>query len=234
MKKRAYYGQTIEQFLDSASERVLGHLTDASTFSIELTQRDAWREQILVLQRVLAGPLSNGQIYFEYAVPRLGKRIDVVLVIDHVIFVLEFKVREKNFLGSALDQVWDYGLDLKNFHETSHDKTVVPVLIATDAQPVPIVLEQSVHKDGVTVPIRATPAQLPEVFERALRYTTGRHIVAEEWERGRYSPTPTIIEAAMALYADHQVEDISRSDAGAINLTLTTDAISKIIATCQH
>lgn len=233
MKKRAYYGQTIERFLGSAPEEVLGQLTDASTFAIELTQRDAWRQQIFVLQEVLVGLHAGGQIYFEYAVPRLGKRIDIVLVIDHIIFVLEFKVGEKNFLGSALDQVWDYALDLKNFHETSHDKTVIPVLIATGAQPVSIVLEQSVHNDGVSAPIRATPAQLPEVFERALCYTSGQHIVSEDWDRGRYSPTPTIIEAAMALYADHQVGEISRSDAGAINLTLTTNTISRVIAACR-
>jgi DUF2075 family protein len=234
LKKRAYYSETVERFLDSAPERVLGELADGSTFAIELTQRDAWRQQILLLQRALTGLFGRGRLYFEYAVPRLGKRIDVVLLVDNVIFVLEFKVGEKNFLGAALDQVWDYALDLKNFHETSHDKTVVPVLIATGAQAVPIVFEQSVHKDGVILPIRATPGQLPEVFERALRYVTGPHIVAEDWAGGRYNPTPTIIEAALALYADHQVEEISRSDAGAINLTRTTDAISRIIASCQN
>jgi hypothetical protein len=234
LKKRAYYGETVQSFLDSSPERILGELAEASTFAIELTQRDAWRHQIMVLQKVLTGLFGRGRIYFEYAVPRLGKRIDVVLVVDHVIFILEFKVGEKTFLGSALDQVWDYALDLKNFHETSHDKTVVPVLIATDAQALAIVLEHSIHKDGVTAPIRAIPDQLPEVFERALGYTTGQHIVAEDWEGGRYSPTPTIIEAAVALYADHQVAEITRSGADAINLTLTTDRISEIISECQR
>jgi schlafen family protein len=234
LKKRAYYGQPVERFLDSTPEQILGELAAGSTFAIELTQRDAWREQILVLQAVLAGLFSRGRLYFEYAVPRLGKRIDVVLIVDHVIFVLEFKVGEKMFLGSALDQVWDYALDLKNFHETSHDKIVVPVLVATGAQPLPIVVAPSGHKDGVALPIRATPSQLPEVFERALRYTTGQHIVVEDWEAGRYSPTPTIVEAAMALYAGHQVAEISRSDAGAINLSKTTDTISRVIATCEN
>lgn len=42
-------------------------------------------------------------------------------------------------------------------------------------------------------------------------------------------PTPTIVEAAQALYRGHDVDEITRKDASAINLSQTTDAINKII-----
>ncbi len=50
-----------------------------------------------------------------------------------------------------------------------------------------------------------------------------------EWENSEYLPTPTIVEAAQALYRGHNVRDITRSDAGAENLTVTTDEINRII-----
>ena len=75
----------------------------------------------------------EGFISFEYFIPRMGKRVDIVLIIGAVIFVLEFKVDEKEFGAAALEQVWDYALDLKNFHQTSHKPLVAPVLIATKA-----------------------------------------------------------------------------------------------------
>ena len=55
-----------------------------------------------------------------------------------------------------------------------------------------------------------------------------------QWEQGRYCPTPTIIEAAMALYNNHSVQEISRSDASAINLSQTSDSISNIIRSSKE
>src|SRR3972149_4484597 len=124
MSLRAYYTDAIENFLLRPDEEILGRLVQASPFSVELPQRDAWLAQMAILRTALAGFGGQGQVYFEFSVPRLGKRIDVVLVIRHVVFVIEFKVGETAFTSSATDQVWDYGLDLKNFHETSHEISV--------------------------------------------------------------------------------------------------------------
>ena len=118
---RAYYAESISTFLTSETDAILGMLSRGGTFAIESTQRDAWLGQITILQTALAGTNGRGSIYFEYAVPRLGKRIDVLLLLDHVVFVLEFKVGEREFLSSAKDQVWDYAVDLKNFHETTRN-----------------------------------------------------------------------------------------------------------------
>ena len=129
---RAYYSDTIHNFLNTPSDGILGKLTRGNDFSLEQTQRDAWLEEIEILSEALRP--YQGAIYFEYSIPRMGKRIDTVVLIGPVIFVLEFKAGEKEFLSYAIDQVWDYALDLQNFHETSHTHFVAPVLIATKAQ----------------------------------------------------------------------------------------------------
>jgi hypothetical protein len=117
--RREYYTDSIADFRSTSPDEILGKLVRGSGFAIEQTQRDAWLEEINILNQVLSN--RNGQLYFEYAIPRMGKRIDVVLLMGPVMFVLEFKVGEKEFTSSALDQVCDYALDLKNFDESSRD-----------------------------------------------------------------------------------------------------------------
>ncbi len=231
---RAYYAESIGAFLAAETDAILGMLSRGGTFAIESTQRDAWLGQITILQTALAGTSGRGSIYFEYAVPRLGKRIDVLLLLDHVVFVLEFKVGEREFLSSAKDQVWDYAVDLKNFHETTHSKAAAPILIATKAQEQSIAVVTSARDDGVLQPIFASANQLRFVFDHVLQFCNGAPIDTAAWETGGYHPTPTIVEAAMALYNGHGVADISRNDATAINLTRTTSAISEVILAAQQ
>ena len=230
---RAFYATTIELFLDSSRELILGSLAHNSPFPVETTQRDAWLEQVRILFEALQPYRKRGKIYFEYSIPRLGKRIDVVLLLDHVLFVVEFKVGETEFTPTATDQVLDYALDLKNFHETSHDKAVAPILIATRAKTSGIAVCTTPHNDGLLCPLHVTPPTLPLAIDAVLAFCSGTRIDAEQWERGRYYPTPTIIEAAMALYSGHDVAEISRSDASAVNLSRTSDAVSEIIRSAQ-
>lgn len=234
MLKRFYFTDRIADFIDRSEHEVLGHLADQSTFAIEATQRDAWLQQIRDLKAILTPYRGRGTVYFEYAVPRLGKRIDVVLLIDHVVFVLEFKVGERGFPSHAIDQVWDYAVDLKNFHDASHDKQVAPVLVATLAPTAPFAIQICAQGDGVLWPVCINSSQLASAIEQVLDFCDGPPINPTTWEAGRYSPTPTIVEAAMALYAGHAVADISRNDASATNLARTTEAISTIINDARH
>src|SRR5262249_40921358 len=146
---------------------------------------------------------------------------------------LEFKVNESEFTSSARDQVCDYALDLKNFHETSHDLPIAPVLIATEAEVSPQSVDVTIYHDRTLVPINTSRAGLANVLEKVLKLIGGKAIVPTQWESGRYCPTPTIIEAATSLYTGHSVTDISRTDASALNLTLTSDAISSIISAAR-
>jgi hypothetical protein len=225
--KRSFYSSTILNFVSSSPENILGILADNNEFSLEQTQRLAWKEQIKILKETLS--TNEGKIFFEYSIPRMGRRIDAVVIIKNVIFVLEFKIGEREFLLSALDQVLDYALDLKNFHETSHKHLIAPILIATAAKYVNPIISATPHNDNILFTISTNVCLLKEVICDVLRFADGETIDVESWESGRYSPTPTIIEAAMALYSGHNVAEITKSGAEAKNLTDTSTAIEEII-----
>ncbi len=224
---RSFYSDTIKNFVQTKPEEIIGIMALSSKFADILAQKNAWQEEINILHNGLTK--IDGSIYFEYSIPRMGQRIDVVLIIGPVIFILEFKIGEKDFSSNAIDQVWDYALDLKNFHETSHDKFIVPILIATKATVSNSVIELTYQNDNILLPIRTNTELLLKVVMEILEFTAGSNIDTSIWEKGSYHPTPTIIEAALALYNGHSVKEISRSDAGAINLSQTSEAISKII-----
>lgn len=225
--KREYYSDSIATFLSTKPDEILGKLARNNDFPLEQSQRDAWLEQIFILQRTLSN--FQGSVYFEYSIPRMGKRIDTVIIIGPVIFVLEFKIGEKDFTTHALDQVCDYALDLKNFHESSHQQVIAPILIATKAKNITPIVAATPQKDKLLFPIECNAELLEQVIIDVLSFAEGSDIDPIQWELGRYRPTPTIIEAAMALYSGHSVGDISRSGANAINLSQTSEVISQII-----
>ncbi len=227
--KRWFYQNTIEGFLQDDAHTIIGAMATENSFPLETTQRDAWLGQIDILQTVLQG--KNGVIYFEYSIPRMGKRIDAVLLLDSVIFALEFKVGASQYTQGDRDQVWDYALDLTNFHETSQDHYIAPVLIATKASEsgsLDVVL--SWKNDKTFEPICCNADTLLDVIDAVPSFAQGEYIDPTIWSAGRYCPTPTIVEAATALYNNHSVDNISRSDAGAINLRVTSQSVSNIIA----
>lgn len=231
--KRAYYSDTIANFVKSDTDAILGKIVQGSDDStVRQTQQGAWVQQIEILRPILQK--RQGSIFFEYSIPRMGERIDVILLIGAVILVLEFKVGEKFFSAQGLDQVCDYALDLKNFHEASHDQYVAPILISTHAKATDFFVGSTPQNDKLLLPIKSNSQTLLNVIDAVLNFVEGEDISASVWESGRYCPTPTIIEAAIALYKGHSVDEISRSDAGAVNLHQTTDAISKIIHSAKE
>jgi DUF2075 family protein len=235
LRKRWGYGASIAKFLAEDPEFILGALARWSGFADEVAQKAAWSEQISILKDLLkpyAG--ANGALFFEYDIPRLGRRVDTVLVLEHVLFVIEFKVGASTFSRVAIDQVWDYALDLKNFHEASHQIPIVPVLVATNADIASRPGEAGPHKDDVARPLCCGVAGLAGVIRSALERFSPPSIDPDVWQSGRYHPTPTIVEAARALYAGHSVEEISRSDAGAENLTVTANRLAALIAQARQ
>ncbi len=223
---RAYYQDIISCFINKEAGYIIAELAQKNEFALLQTQRDAWNAEIGILKDSLEG--FEGKIYLEYSIPRMGKRVDAIVIIGSIIFVLEFKIGADTFSSYAMDQVWDYALDLKNFHETSHDKLIVPILIVSEEgakiKPVYAI------KDLISKPIKCRSNQLQEVFVEVLSmYGEEPPISYNDWEAGRYHPTPTIVEAATALYRDHSVENITRSEAGAINLSQTSAKLAEII-----
>lgn len=222
---RYYYKNSVEDFLLENPQAILGQLVNHHEFNLEEQQRNAWNFQIQLLQKEFKQ--SSGTIIFEYSIPRMGKRIDALFLSEGVVFAIEFKIGADKYDAHAIDQVIDYALDLKNFHEQSHNKPIVPILICTHAKEQKFDLYFDL--DDVAAPILTNGKSLAEMIHIVLSHRTVPKIDAELWCNSIYKPTPTIIEAAQALYRGHSVEDISRSDAGAINLSRTASAISKII-----
>ena len=231
--QRAAYSNTVGNFLEESDDAILGALTRRSDFPVEDTQRAAWLYQITHLKAILpdlASTHGQGTVHFEYAIPRMGRRIDVLILLGGVLLVLEYKVGEKKFPSHAVDQVVDYALDLKNFHETSHDAVIVPILVATDARADHITEVSESKDDRVLAPIATNANGLHQAIDLVLTVYNDEFINSEAWEGGRYQPTPTIVEAATALYAGHNVQELSRTDAGAINLAQTNNRLEQIIA----
>ncbi len=223
-----YYKDTIENFLQKSIEEIIGSITLSNQFDSTLLQNRSWELQIPILKEALQG--LEGTIYFEFSIPRMGKRVDTLLLIDNVIFVIEFKVGESKFLHSNIEQVWDYALDLKNFHEPSHHAVIAPILVATEAKKSFIDIVTTSHNDNLILPIKVGKDDLSIAIRNTLNFFNGDYIIDNlTYEKGRYYPTPTIIEAAVYLYNNHSVEEITRHDADATNLTHTTSEISALI-----
>jgi len=224
--KRYWYGASISDFVDARSDAVVGHIATNAEFAVLPTQRDAWLRQIAFLRLQLSD--LCGSIFFEFSIPRMGRRIDVVLVIGAVVFAVEFKVGEKTLDRAARDQVWDYALDLKNFHKGSHHIAIVPILIATEATNCPP-LALVADADQVYRPILTTTGLFRGAIDAALADVHGEKVAADAWSTAPYHPTPTIVEAARALYANHSVDAIARFDAGAKNLNVTSKRIEELV-----
>ncbi len=225
--ERFFYQNNIIHFLAESEDTILGTLTRNNSFDLVDLQRNAWLYEIRFLKELLRSE-SSGQIIFEYSIPRLGRRIDVTLLLHGIVFVLEFKVGAEEYYRQDLEQVWDYALDLKNFHEASHDLTIVPILVATDAPDTSGSREFSQYNDHVFEPILSNAENLPQLI---IQFVQGyaQEIDLSRWAFSRYMPTPTIIQAASALYLHHSVADITKTEASGKNLQQTCEFVMNVI-----
>ena len=225
---RYYFKDEIRSFLNKSTNEIVGEINRNSQFDVTQNQNKSWELQIPIMKQVLEG--KEGTIFFEFSIPRMGKRVDVIAIVQDVVFVIEFKVGERNFLNYYIDQVWDYALDLKNFHKPSHKQILVPILVSTEAPQSFIEISTTVHNDNLFIPIKVNKEGLKKAIDETLFFfSESSKIDGNEFANGSYHPTPTIIEAAVSLYKSHSVDEITRSDASAKNLSETTDAISEII-----
>ena len=181
--ERFYYGETIEAFLADDANSILGKLTQAESFDTAREQKNAWNEEIGLLKSYLTG--YSGSVFFEYSIPRLGRRVDVVLLINGIVFCLEFKAGADRFETADREQVWDYALDLKNFHEPTRDLFVVPILVATDAPDELFELKTCNYDDKVYTPLQANAATLKDAIEKVVAVSSRMNVDGMSWARGR-------------------------------------------------
>ncbi|MFA7082639.1 MAG: DNA/RNA helicase domain-containing protein [Bacteroidales bacterium] len=231
---RCLYNNSVSSFLTEDDNFVLGELCNNYNGSVQSTQIDAWKEEISIIKKVLSSLNKEGQIIFEYDIPRLGKRIDAVLLMDGIVFCLEFKVGESKILEGDVDQVLDYALDLKYFHKLSSDKIVVPILISTKFSSASNAINMSVYNDKVVNPLVTGEGCLYSLIDLVLKKFPSETDVDPNWIISPYAPTPTIIEAARTLYENHTVENITRHEADKASTDKTIDYILKVIQTSKN
>lgn len=222
---RCLYNSNISDFISNSNAEILGNIVSSYHGSSLTTTNEAWEEEIRILKEVLyPWKDDDAHIIFEYSIPRLGKRIDVVLLLRGVIFCLEFKVGQTIALQADVEQVLDYALDLKNFHLFSADRPIAPILIPTRYTKSRPIIQPSVYDDGICNPLIVCASSLAQTIERVVVAMEQPYIVNEwgsNWIISPYSPTPTIVEAARALYENHSVEDITKHEAD----KASTDAV---------
>lgn len=233
MNTRYFYKNSISSFLCQNEDEIFGLLSKNDEYDTAATQKFAWMQEIEILKNVLS-PYAHEQawILFEYTIPRLGKRIDVVVLLRERVFVIEFKAGETTFLHHDVDQLMDYALDLKNFHQGSADRLIVPILVATDSDKYSTISQLSHYNDGIYEPLMTNTSHLSDVMQMILSdktNPTSYNVALEDWARSRYAPTPTIIEAARSLYLNHSVEEITRHEAEGEQLDRTTKYVQQVI-----
>jgi len=227
MSIRAFYTNTIKSFLLDSNTDILGTIQTEHSQNIVRLQTNSWDSQIKILQEELL-PFGSGIILFECLIPRMGRRADVVILYENIIFVLEFKDNSREYSAQDLNQAYDYALDLSYFHEGSHNQVIVPILVSTEAEDKVFELEKS--RDLVYQPLKANKSNISHAIQLCTESIANQSSLNhKKWLTSSYKPTPTIVEAAQALYANHDVDDISRNDAGATNLNTTSKKIKEII-----
>ncbi|MBR5890065.1 MAG: DUF2075 domain-containing protein [Akkermansia sp.] len=226
MITRAFFDSPIDAFLRMPTDAILGQIVDRDYhYDQNINQRNTWKTEIEILKRQLAG-VEEGRILFEYSVPRMGKRVDVVILFRNIVYLLEFKCRDDEYKRSAYNQVYDYVLDLKSFHMESHDKLLACIMVSDEAETQELCI---VEHERIIEPIKCNAENIRAAVDAVAARYEEPELDYLAWVNSVYKPTPSIVEAAQALYHGHNVEEISRNDAESTNLGVTTVAIEKII-----
>ena len=226
--QRYYYSDTITDFLTRSANEIAGYLAYAYTQDINNDTTNSWRVEIETLQKSLVSYAGRGSIYFEYNIPRMGRRVDAILLIDELVFVLEFKTLDQKFSRESSNQVWDYALDLKNFQQGSLNKTIIPILVVPNEKNSCCVLDLKPFEDNVYEPLWVNSERLQEAIELCIPNESPEWSKNNDdrWARSGYEPTPTIIEAAVALYKEHTVEEITKHGC---DIDIASEELTRII-----
>lgn len=230
--ERFYYSDKIEAFCTKEPATILGELAGKAAHDINRKTTNSWNEEIEVVKNAVAGYAGRGSVFFEYNIPRMGKRVDVILTIDNVVLVLEFKTFEQKSSYEAIIQVWDYALDLKNFHEGSLNRPIIPILVASNEKNKNLQLTLESYEDNVYRPLVCNDTKLNECINNIINtvHCANDNFNDIQWANSGYEPTPTIIEAAVALYEHHTVADITKHGG---NIDKASEQLQKIINKCR-
>ena len=227
---RCLYNSSFEEFAIADENSIFGELCENYHGDALTTTREAWKSEISIMKGAISNFIGkDGRIIFEYDIPRLGKRVDVVLLFEGIVFCLEFKVGETRILEGDIDQVLDYALDLNNFHKFCEDRIIAPILIATNYRNSSTDIKMSVYDDKIINPLVTGKTGIVTLINEVLKRFPNESPVNPNWIISPYAPTPTIIEAAKSLYENHTVENITRHEADKVSTDRTIAYILDVI-----
>ena len=227
---RCLYNSSFEEFIKADKNSIFGIIDGGAHGVTPTTTKESWQDEIVIMKKVLSAfEDKNGKIIFEYNIPRLGKRIDIVLLYKGIVFCLEFKTGNQDIKAANYDQVLDYALDLKNFHKFSQNKLIVPILVDPKYKNHTTNIQMSVYDDGVVKPLLAGENGICDLITKVVKKFPNETSVNDNWVISPYAPTPTIIEAAKTLYENHSVEDITRHEADKVSTDATIKYIIDVI-----
>ncbi len=253
----AWYAKERETFICDSVESVVGELASSAVsegMHVESEQHQEWRasvgllqkelqtraSEIMVLKAALAEPdlAAYRHVLLEFDFRRRGLRMDCVLLGDGVIAVLEFK--RSKLTAADREQVMNYAVNLVEFHEetrrvlTEERGVVAPVLVTTNKasgtkakatddflrSPWEGVLARPVECDGTNL-----HASLRSLLERRRATVT---IDRTRWLSSRFSPSSTILDAAISLYGQHEVSAIAAHAAPAELIERCSQEVAEI------
>ncbi len=230
---KAYYCNSIPGFIKDRSGSIVDQLVHHSAqalFDIDVGQLEAWDNQISELQKRLESHGIEGDIIFEYDIVRMGKRIDVILLIKHMVFSLEFKNGKNGFTAQDAQQAEDYATDIKNFHKESEDLYVCPILIATNAPKYKKTQSYGHYPDKqIHLQRENIETLFPKIDYISKLYGEDDIIDFDKWFNSLYYPTPTIIAAAVEAYRSHDISEIAKSEAGQDDIDACEEKLGEII-----
>ena len=219
------YESSIKNFLKDNENQIIGKIISDYKHDLNDEQEYAWRSQITILKEQLS-QFPKGNILFEYKIPRMGSEIDNVLLLDGLIFIIEFKVGENTYKNEYLRQVEKYAYLLHDFHLESRDKIIVPILVSTEGEN----LNNSIklNENKIFNIIKCNKNNLSNTISKICNhYKTNFNL--DNWSKSKYAPTKGILESARKLYETHEVPDIETYNAEDLFLYETEETIDDII-----
>jgi hypothetical protein len=233
----AYYQSGLGAFVSENPSTILWKLAQANAaarFPLTSQAIEAWHAQLPFLTSGVSELLhvrpnaKDWGILLEYPIPIVGKRIDAVLLANNLVIVIETKTGISP--TSAERQVDDYALNLACFHDYSHGRTIVPLVVSNS----PVAANRA-RTDFDSLIERCQFASTSDLG-RVLTVLCNQYvdlnapqIQTSDWDMGRFKPIPPIIDAAVALYSGMDVFEIGHACAAREDLHKTTNALVQAV-----
>ncbi|MGE0434331.1 MAG: DNA/RNA helicase domain-containing protein [Planctomycetota bacterium] len=169
-------------------------------------------------------------VVLEFGLPRLAKRLDLIVVAPACAVVAELKGGSADNVDSGFAQAEEYAFCLRHFHHASHGKRILPVVVSEVDLP-----DRAARQwdGGVPDERRAqliSWSDFPAFVHAATRSTPGQPTISvENWVVSEYRAHPTILDAARTMFATHSVRELGLTGAGQEELEATTTALIEIV-----